>query len=283
MPGEVSTRAGWPGRLTSLPRRQAASRPISASRGWGPGRAPDGQLPATAARGGRWLRKGKGVPWAPTGTGHLPVMTDRVLALLAPALEPPGAVLVDATLGRAGPRQRAAQRAPRAHPDRRGHRRRPRSRRPGTCSPRTRERVTLVHAVYDEIPAILARLGQPQRAGRPVRPRGVLAAAGRPRPRLRLLLGRAAGHADGPDRAADRRGRRQHLLRPPGWPRCCASTARSGSPAGSPTRVVRERVAGPAHLDHAAERDRPGLDPGARPGGTAATRPSAPSRRCGSR
>ncbi len=33
---------------------------------------------------------------------HLPVMRDRVLELLAPALEPPGAVLVDATLGRAG-------------------------------------------------------------------------------------------------------------------------------------------------------------------------------------
>jgi 16S rRNA (cytosine1402-N4)-methyltransferase len=31
--------------------------------------------------------------------GHLPVMVDRVLALFAPALDPPGAVLVDATLG----------------------------------------------------------------------------------------------------------------------------------------------------------------------------------------
>jgi 16S rRNA (cytosine1402-N4)-methyltransferase len=34
--------------------------------------------------------------------GHRPVMTDRVLALLAPALAADGAVLVDATLGRAG-------------------------------------------------------------------------------------------------------------------------------------------------------------------------------------
>jgi len=33
---------------------------------------------------------------------HLPVMRDRVLELLAPALQPPGAILVDATLGRAG-------------------------------------------------------------------------------------------------------------------------------------------------------------------------------------
>ena len=37
-----------------------------------------------------------------TGSGHQPVMTDRVLALLAPALERQGSVLVDATLGRAG-------------------------------------------------------------------------------------------------------------------------------------------------------------------------------------
>jgi 16S rRNA (cytosine1402-N4)-methyltransferase len=36
------------------------------------------------------------------GAGHRPVLVGRVLALLAPALDPPGAVLVDATLGRAG-------------------------------------------------------------------------------------------------------------------------------------------------------------------------------------
>src|SRR5260370_16055576 len=35
-------------------------------------------------------------------TGHRPVLLERVVALLAPALDPPGAVLVDATLGRAG-------------------------------------------------------------------------------------------------------------------------------------------------------------------------------------
>lgn len=34
--------------------------------------------------------------------GHVPVMLDRVMALLGPALADPGAVLVDATLGRAG-------------------------------------------------------------------------------------------------------------------------------------------------------------------------------------
>ena len=102
VPGEVSTRAGWPGRLTSLPRRQAAAA-ISASRGWGPGRATPQRAPSrfcripAAADGTR-----EGGPMATTGPGHLPVMTDRVLALLAPALQPEGAVLLDATLGRAG-------------------------------------------------------------------------------------------------------------------------------------------------------------------------------------
>ena len=33
---------------------------------------------------------------------HVPVLRDRVIALLAPALEAPGSVLVDATLGLGG-------------------------------------------------------------------------------------------------------------------------------------------------------------------------------------
>ena len=33
---------------------------------------------------------------------HVPVLLDRVVALLAPALDRPGAVLVDATLGLGG-------------------------------------------------------------------------------------------------------------------------------------------------------------------------------------
>jgi 16S rRNA (cytosine1402-N4)-methyltransferase len=85
-------------------------------------------------------------------------MTQRVLALLGPALGPPGAVLVDATLGRAGHADAllaehlgltligidtddAAIEESRRVLAGYG------------------ERVTLVHAVYDEIPAILARLG----------------------------------------------------------------------------------------------------------------------------
>jgi 16S rRNA (cytosine1402-N4)-methyltransferase len=91
--------------------------------------------------------------------GHLPVMTDRVLALLAPALQSDGAVLVDATLGRAG----HASALLRAHPGLRlvgidaddaaiEASRRLLSAQAG--------RVTLVHAAYDQIPAILARLGR---------------------------------------------------------------------------------------------------------------------------
>jgi 16S rRNA (cytosine1402-N4)-methyltransferase len=89
---------------------------------------------------------------------HLPVMRDRVLELLAPALEPPGAVLVDATLGRAG----HARALLAAHPglsligidtD-------------ATAIEASRavlagfgDRVTLVQAVYDQLPQILASGG----------------------------------------------------------------------------------------------------------------------------
>ncbi|HKD89658.1 MAG TPA: 16S rRNA (cytosine(1402)-N(4))-methyltransferase RsmH [Streptosporangiaceae bacterium] len=89
---------------------------------------------------------------------HLPVMRDRVLALLAPALDPPGAVLVDATLGRAG----HARALLAAHPglsligidaDATAIEE---SRRILTSY---RNRVTLVQAVYDELPQILAGAG----------------------------------------------------------------------------------------------------------------------------
>ncbi len=89
---------------------------------------------------------------------HLPVMLDRVRELLAPALEPPGAILVDATLGRAG----HASALLAAHPgvsligidaD-------------AVAVAQSREvlaayadRVTLVQAVYDELPQILAAAG----------------------------------------------------------------------------------------------------------------------------
>lgn len=89
---------------------------------------------------------------------HVPVMLERVVALLAPALAAPDAVLVDATLGLAG----HAEVLLAEHPDLRlvgldrDREALERSRR--RLAPYA-ERTTLVHAVYDETPRILAELG----------------------------------------------------------------------------------------------------------------------------
>jgi 16S rRNA (cytosine1402-N4)-methyltransferase len=97
------------------------------------------------------------------GSGHVPVMLDRVLSLLAPALSAPGPggrdpVHVDATLGMGGHAEAILE----AHP---------RVRLVGldrdtTALERSRrrlaaygDRVTLVHAVYDELPEVLSDLG----------------------------------------------------------------------------------------------------------------------------
>jgi 16S rRNA (cytosine1402-N4)-methyltransferase len=99
-----------------------------------------------------------------SAASHVPVMLDRVRGLFAPALSGPGAVLVDATLGRAG------------------HTRALLGDHPGLTvigidADQTAleesthllgadlNRVTLVQAVYDQIPAILADLGQPSVQG----------------------------------------------------------------------------------------------------------------------
>jgi 16S rRNA (cytosine1402-N4)-methyltransferase len=96
------------------------------------------------------------------GPQHVPVLADRVTALLAPALTGPGAVLVDATLGRAGHARALLEACP------------------GllligvdadlAAIEAAREllapyadRVTLVHARYDEIPAIVAEAPRPTR------------------------------------------------------------------------------------------------------------------------
>jgi 16S rRNA (cytosine1402-N4)-methyltransferase len=89
---------------------------------------------------------------------HQPVMIDRVLALLAPALGAPGAVLVDATLGRAGHARALLD----AHPgltligldtDTTA------IEECGGLLERYRGRVTLAHAVFDQITAVLAAHG----------------------------------------------------------------------------------------------------------------------------
>lgn len=91
---------------------------------------------------------------------HIPVLLDRVRALLTPALTQPGAIAVDATLGLGG----HAEAMLRALPELRlvGLDRDPQA----LAASRERlafavGRVEFAHAVYDEIPAVLDRLGIP--------------------------------------------------------------------------------------------------------------------------
>jgi 16S rRNA (cytosine1402-N4)-methyltransferase len=87
-------------------------------------------------------------------------MRDRVLALLAPALETPGAVLVDATLGLGGHAEQALIQFPGIHLV--GLDRDPQALRlSGERLAPFVGRTTLVHAVYDELPEVLESLGIP--------------------------------------------------------------------------------------------------------------------------
>jgi len=92
------------------------------------------------------------------GAGHRPVFLARVLALLAPALDRAGAVLVDATLGRAGHARALLD----AHPglvligvdtDAAA------VEESGRLLAGYGDRVTIVHAVYDQIPDVLSSHG----------------------------------------------------------------------------------------------------------------------------
>ncbi len=97
-------------------------------------------------------------------TLHTPVMLERTLELLAPALEHPGAVLVDATLGLGGHAEAFLQRFPELEfvgLDRDPH-----------ALAMTEERlagygarVHLVHTVYDRVSEVLGELGIPAVAG----------------------------------------------------------------------------------------------------------------------
>jgi 16S rRNA (cytosine1402-N4)-methyltransferase len=114
------------------------------------------------------------------GPQHVPVLAGRVTALLAPALAAPGAVLIDATLGRAGHAQALLEACP------------------GllligidavvAAIEAAREllapyagRVRLVHARYDEIPAVVAALPT---AGEPEKVMGLLFDLGVSSPQL---------------------------------------------------------------------------------------------------
>ena len=89
---------------------------------------------------------------------HVPVLLGRVLELLAPALAAPGAVVVDATLGMGGHAEALLV----AHPQARliGIDRDTDALALATARLAPFEtRITLVHAVYDELPVVLAGLG----------------------------------------------------------------------------------------------------------------------------
>jgi 16S rRNA (cytosine1402-N4)-methyltransferase len=89
---------------------------------------------------------------------HVPVLLDRVVALLAPALDRPGATFLDATLGLGGHTEAVLRHCPEAHVvgvDRDPHA----LDLAGERLEDYRGRITLVHAVYDEIPEVLTELG----------------------------------------------------------------------------------------------------------------------------
>jgi 16S rRNA (cytosine1402-N4)-methyltransferase len=131
--------------------------------------------------------EGSGEP--PSRAQHVPVMLDEVVALLAPALAPtppnPHPVLVDCTLGLAGHASALLEACPEAHLV--GLDRDPQALAvAGERLAPYGDRVTLVEAVYDELPDVLA---------------DVLADGGRPRVQGILLdLGLSSLQIDTPDR-----------------------------------------------------------------------------------
>jgi 16S rRNA (cytosine1402-N4)-methyltransferase len=93
----------------------------------------------------------------PEHPAHVPVLLERCLALLAPALTRPEDVVVDCTVGMGGHAEALLARTPARLV---GLDRDPAAlRRSRARLSAYRERVTLVHAVYDALPQVLADLG----------------------------------------------------------------------------------------------------------------------------
>ena len=95
---------------------------------------------------------------------HIPVLLDRVVALVSPALQRPGSVLVDATLGLGGHAAAILEACPEARVV--GLDRDPEALdlAAGRLQPFA-ERITLVHAVYDQLRIVLADLDLPRVKG----------------------------------------------------------------------------------------------------------------------
>ena len=92
---------------------------------------------------------------------HVPVLRDRILELLAPALAEPGSVYVDGTLGMGGHSEAVLQRCPNARVV--GIDRDPEALQlAGERLAAFGDRFTPVHAVYDEVDDVLADLDLPQ-------------------------------------------------------------------------------------------------------------------------
>jgi 16S rRNA (cytosine1402-N4)-methyltransferase len=95
---------------------------------------------------------------------HVPVFLDRCLALLAPAVSEPGAVVVDATLGLGGHSAALLERHPALRLVGLDRDTEALARSRDRLAPWA-DRIDLVHAVYDQLPAVLERLGLPHVQG----------------------------------------------------------------------------------------------------------------------
>src|SRR3954468_6994848 len=94
---------------------------------------------------------------SPGGPAHVPVLVERCVGLLAPSLTGPDAVVVDCTLGMGGHAEALLAATPARLV---GIHRDPEALRRSTARLSSyADRTTFVHAVYDELPAVLAGLG----------------------------------------------------------------------------------------------------------------------------
>ena len=89
---------------------------------------------------------------------HVPVLRDRILELLAPALQERGAVMVDATVGMGGHSESVLEQCPLARVVGIDRDQEALSL-AGERLARFGSRFTAIHAVYDELPQVLADLG----------------------------------------------------------------------------------------------------------------------------